>query len=390
MKIVHVCLLSFYTDGFTYQDNLLTKYHRRDGNDVTIITSKLCFGNGNSITIDNRDNYVNENGIKVIRLNSKYDKNYNRNSFKSKFNRFYRLFDSINKEKPDIIFIHGVSFIDIKSIVKYLKTNPNVKVFVDNHSDYSNSATNFISKFVLHRIIWRHYAKMIEPYTLKFYGVLPARVDFLIDNYGLPKNKCELLIMGADDDFVFETSNTQMINSLKKKLNILPKDFVIVTGGKIDFAKKQTLILMKAIKELNNCNFNIKLLIFGSIDSNISEKFNNLCDNNIIYLGWANQVDSYRYFSIADLVCFPGRHSVYWEQVVSIGKPMLCKYWEGTTHVNIGGNIEYLYNDSIDEIKEKIAFIISDKNKYKNMLSAANKVEKNDFLYSRIAKKSIE
>lgn len=44
--------------------------------------------------------------------------------------------------------------------------------------------------------------KKIEPYVKKFYGVLPARVDFLIDVYNLPKEKCELLVMGADDDLV--------------------------------------------------------------------------------------------------------------------------------------------------------------------------------------------
>ena len=43
---------------------------------------------------------------------------------------------------------------------------------------------------------------MINPYVNKFYGVLPARVDFLINEYKLPKNKVELLVMGADDDCI--------------------------------------------------------------------------------------------------------------------------------------------------------------------------------------------
>ena len=52
---------------------------------------------------------------------------------------------------------------------------------------------------------------------------------------------------------------------------------------------------------------------------------------------------SYNLFSAADLVVFPGRHSVYWEQVVAIGTPMVVKYWDGTTHIDIGGNCMYLY-----------------------------------------------
>ena len=42
-------------------------------------------------------------------------------------------------------------------------------------------------------------AQVINPYVTTFYGVLPARVDFLKDVYGLPKNKVEILVMGADD-----------------------------------------------------------------------------------------------------------------------------------------------------------------------------------------------
>ncbi|MEI3418815.1 MAG: hypothetical protein V8Q86_09895 [Blautia sp.] len=47
-------------------------------------------------------------------------------------------------------------------------------------------------------------SKAIEPYTEKFFGVMPSRVDFLSDIYGIDKKKCGLLVMGADDDAVAE------------------------------------------------------------------------------------------------------------------------------------------------------------------------------------------
>lgn len=77
---------------------------------------------------------------------------------------------------------------------------------MDNHSDFSNSARNWLSKNVLHKIVWRTMAKN-RTICKKFYGVLPARVDFLIDVYNLPKEKCELLVMGADDDLVKRTKS---------------------------------------------------------------------------------------------------------------------------------------------------------------------------------------
>ena len=117
-------------------------------------------------------------------------------------------------------------------------------------------------------------------------------------------------------------------------------------------------------------------------------EFNDLCRNsNITYLGWINEEDSYKYFSIADLVVFPGRHSVYWEQVVALGIPMVCKYWNGTTHVDIGGNVEFIYDDN--KIEDIIFDITNNKDKYLKMKENANKSEKNNFLYSFIAEKSV-
>src|SRR5699024_600712 len=110
---------------------------------------------------------------------------------------------------PDIIFVHGVQFLNIKAIVKYKERYPKIKIFVDNHADFSNSATNWISKNLLHSIIWKYCAKVIEPVTDKFYGVLPARVDFLINVYEIDKSKVELLPLGADDGLVRKYNNSQ-------------------------------------------------------------------------------------------------------------------------------------------------------------------------------------
>jgi len=379
MKILHVCLSGAFTDGLTYQENLLTKYHKLAGHDVIMLTTEWCYDDKGKIVENNNHDYVNQDNVRVIRIPSKQ-------TYNNKFKRYSDFYNYIVDINPEIIFIHNVQFVDIKVIVKYLKKNPNVKVFIDNHCDFSNSATNWLSKNILHKIIWRYFANLIEPFVTKFYGVLPARVDFLVNMYKLPKEKCELLVMGADDEYVEKYSD---FDKCKKELNIKKNEFVIVTGGKIDKYKLQTLNLIKAVNELTELK--IKLFIFGSVDSEIIDDFNKLCsiNDNITYLGWVSAEESYKYFSIADLVCFPGRHSVYWEQVTAMGKPMLCKYWDGTTHVDIGGNVIFLYKDNVEEIKENIEKFIKDKDFYENMLKNSNKTEKDAFLYSSIAKRCI-
>jgi len=382
LKIVHICLCGPVTDGWNYQDNMLTKYHKKLGYDVTMITSQWIWGTNGKFEKFEKTNYFDENGVKVIRLSLK-----GKDDFSKKFKKYIGLYKAISEEKPDILFIHNLSFVDIDTIVLYLKKNKNIKVFIDNHSDYSNSATSWISKNILHKIIWKSKAKKIEPYTSKFYGVLPARVDFLVDLYDIPKEKVELLVMGADDERVKETNKPEIRINLRKKYGILDKDFLIVTGGKIDEAKAETLLLMEAVKKINRKN--IKLIIFGSVSDALKERFNSLLDEeNIQYVGWIDAKYSYDYFKASDLVVFPGRHSVFWEQATGQGIPMVCKYWDGTTHIDCGGNVVFLYNNAIDEIYETLLNIIDNINLYNNMLNTARK-EAYKFLYSNISKLSI-
>lgn len=229
---------------------------------------------------------------------------------------------------------------------------------------------------------------MIEPYTIKFYGVLPARVDFLKDIYKLPEGKVELLVMGADDERVKEAKNTDVKKEIREKYNIKSDDFLIITGGKIDNAKRQILLLMQAIRQIEKEN--VKLIVFGSVDKELKDEVNSLTDSDKIqYIGWVQSEDSYKYFASADLVVFPGRHSVFWEQVAGLGIPMIVKYWEGTTHVDLGGNVKFLYKDSIDEIKEEISTILNKCEIYENMKNVAENKGMEKFSYVNIAKRSI-
>lgn len=384
MKILHICLAAFYIDNFSYQENMLPKYHKILGNDVSILASLQTFDkNGNGAYLEKGETYINEYGIPVKRIEyKKFIKPISR-----KLKIYNNIYNDIYKENPDIIFIHGCQFSNMKDIKKYVLKHPNVKVYVDNHCDFSNSAKNWFSKNILHKILWKYSAKIIEPYTEKFYGVLPARVEFLKSIYKINENKVDLLVMGADDEILTESINFR--KKIRKKYSISDDDFLIVTGGKIDSYKKQTLSLMEAVKEINNPK--IKLLVFGSITEELKEKIEILVDGKLInYIGWVNSEEAYKYFSAANLVAFPGRHSVFWEQVVAVGVPLLVKYWDGTTHIDLGGNCVFLENDDIDEIKDKLLSIINDEKKYKDMLKKANSSKKNRFLYSNIAKKSIE
>ncbi len=387
MRITNICLLAPVTDGWNYQDNLLPKYQKKNGHDVTIITSHWVWNQYGKLARDEREEYVNEDGVKILRIEMS-----GKDDFTKKFKKYPSLYESIEKTNPEFLFIHGLGFVDTSIIVKYLKDHPKVNANADNHADFSNSATNWISKNILHKLIWRHYAQKLVPYVGKFYGVLPARVDFMADIYNIPEDKCDLLVMGADDELVenFELESNK--SKARLDLKIKKNDFLIVTGGKIDIAKSQTLLLMEAVNRINvkNNKRNIKLLIFGPVSNELKDKFESLLTNNIYHIDWADTEKSYLYLSISDLVIFPGRHSVYWEQAAGLGKPMIIKRWLGTNHIDMGGNVIYLETDSADEIESNIEKLVNNKEKYKYMKNIAEKNSKKYFSYKNIAKRSIK
>ena len=383
MKIVHMCLCGPVTDGWSYQDNMISKFHVQLGYEVSIITSQWVWGTDGKMYLYTNTNYVNENGVKMHRLSFNFGTNIN-----SKIKLFSKVYITIANEAPDIIFIHGCQFWDIRKVVKYLKKHSDVKVYVDNHADFSNSATNWLSKNILHKIVWRYCAKIIEPFTTKFYGVLPARVNFLKGVYKIPPEKTELLLMGADDEKVAMARSAKSIKQIRNKHNIANGDFLIVTGGKIDPAKSQTILLMEAVKRIN---FNyVKLILFGSITNDLKDKIISLIDNDKIqYIGWIDPDEAYNYFAASDLAVFPGRHSVLWEQVVGTGIPCVFKRWEGTTHVDIGGNCRFIDNDSIEEI-ERVLLEILDNNDLYNQIHAQAQKGIKLFSYKDIAERSIK
>lgn len=378
MRIVHLCLGAFYIDHYGYQENLISKYHKLSGHDVSIVASQVSFNeNGKPCLLSVDKPYVNVYGITVERLFYK----------KGKVNRLLKrykndVYDILCKLNPEIIFVHNLQFLDVLKVVKYAKKHKKVKIYIDNHADFINSASNWVSKNILHGVIWKWCAKRIEPYTEKFYGVLPARVDFLRDVYGLPKEKTELLVMGADDEKIENADREKM----REKLELGDK-FTVITGGKIDHNKPETLKLMRAVA--NSDNDNVRLIVFGSVIPELKEEFDTIAKSDkIIYIGWVKSEDIYDYFVASDLAFFPGKHSVLWEQAVGCGLPCVFRKMKGFDHVDIGGNCVFIEDLSEEAMAECLFEIANNSEKYNKMKLASQKGLE-EFSYRKIAEKSI-
>jgi glycosyltransferase involved in cell wall biosynthesis len=382
MKILHVCLAAFYIDDYGYQENILPKMHKIQGHQVSILASTETYINNFTLGYVKSKKYVTNENIPIVRIPYV---NYLPNFLVRKLRLYKNVYYEIFTFKPDIIFIHDLQFLSIFQIVKYAKQNKNLTIIIDCHTDYINSARNWFSKYVLHKIIYRMCAMVIMPYVKIFYGVLPARELFLHEVYKIPKDKIKFLPLGADLTNIDLNVRDDIRRHIREKHFLKKEDFVIITGGKID-RKKNIHLLIDAITDLDIPS--IKLFIFGKIDSDLIN-FELLNQPNIIYLEWLTSSEISNYFLASDLSCFPGGHSVLWEQSIALGLPGIFKKWPGMSHIDLGGNVSFLDDLSNDSIKNAISNIYNNKQLYNKMRDVA--IEKGflNFSYYEIAKNAI-
>lgn len=381
MKIVHVAPKAPYNDYWGYQDNLLPKYQSKDGHDVVMIITNTMHSDGKIVETQCGE-YDLDDGVHVIRMEHKKYKNRIIQGLKSKF----EIFDILVRKKPDLIFFHGLESDTVYDAIKYKKkVNGKVVIVADNHLDYYNQAkvNNKLKAFII-RAYYRFVNKRVNKHYAKVYGVTPWRKQFVEEYFKIPSKKTDVLIMGADDEKIPFAKREEIRKKIRAELAVQDDEFLIVSGGKIDSGKR-IIELIKA------CDNDVKLLLFGNVSNDVKEDFDRLLQEkrNIIYIGWLNADAVYDYYFAADLAFFPGTHSVLWEQACAAKLPAVFLKWVGMDHVDNGGNADFIENSSVETIKNKIKELKFTE-KYYKMKAVANSDKTDIYLYSKIAKKSIE
>lgn len=385
MKIVHVCLSSATVNRFyAYQENLLSKYHSRLGHEVSIIAptySEYDKKSGKIVSEEPGVEIIND-GIRLIRLKPLLPCFINQH-----IHVFWGLGQIIEGMKPDLIFVHGVSSLNYRFFVGYKKRHPEVRIAYDNHADFNNSDKNAISYYYSRCIVKNFVVKKLIGTSDFFYGVTPARCDYLRDMYNVPQEKIHLLPLGADDDEMQFDQREEIRIEIREKYRISSDDFLIVTGGRID-PVKNIHVLAEAVSK---CEYkHIKILIFGSIQNDLKDTFDRLISDRVICIGWQPSNEVYRYFYAADIAMFPGLHSVLWEQAVASQVPCAFSRIKGFEHIDIGGNCVLMDGKTVDYYQALIKRLYCDKSMYQGLLVNARSKKSEQFLYGKIAQKVMD
>lgn len=370
-NVVHISPV--YWENWGYQENMITKEQATKNCNVTVISSL------NSI-VDYKVNYLkkqsyNEGPVKIIRLDFVFNL----------FNRFF-IYKKLNKTlkelNPDIIMLHGMQSLITFQLIKYKINNTQCTLYSDFHADFSISGTNFLSKYFLHKFIWRNILKISYKYFDKMYYTRPSVKNFSRSMYKVPLSKFLPLYLGAEYPVIKVKKPVKL--KFKKENKISLDTILIGTGGKINKNSNLTQLL-DVISENPK---KIILFIFGKVDKKYFENHIKFYEKTveIRYLGWLGNKEIENYFSLFDVTFFLGRHSVLWEQVVGSGNVLAIKYAKDREYLNCNNNVYFISKDYKQSIKHILKSVSTKDALFKKKTINSQKYGPLKFNYKNIVK----
>ena len=308
MKILHIGLLSHFTEGMMYQDNILANIHCEDGNTVLFISDNHAYQRGKLVEVPENEVILN-NSLRLKYV--KYD--YILNKFvTSKIQRVKKLEKNISDFKPDKILYHGLCGRELITVANYKKEHPEIKLYADCHEDFHNTARTVLSKLA-YKYIHGCFVRQALPYIDKILYTTQESKEYLQDMYKIKDNLLEWYPLGGliFDDKVYE----QRRKEKRTDLEIKEKEVLFVHSGKMD-AQKKTLDIIKAFTKVKNSDF--KLIIIGSFSDDVRNKVEPYInsDKRISFLGWKNADELLSYLCAADVYLQPGSQSATMQNAI--------------------------------------------------------------------------
>lgn len=301
MKIMHIGLLSHFTEGMSYQDNLLSEMNLLEGHEVVFITNTSKYLNGKLVECGEEDILL-SNGLRLIRLS--YDYIFNK-FISNKIQKVKKLKHYLYEFNPDSIMYHGVCGYELMTVAKYVRNHPQVLFYVDSHEDFNNTAKSVVAK-ISYKIIHGHFIKKARKEIKKILYLSSETKFFLQNMYGIPDNELEFYPLGG----IIQNSLAQekAKRKLLEKYSLTADTVICAHSGKLDQLKRTKELLTAFSSVKTNKLF---LIIFGSIPSEQKNIIEPLIagDNRIVFEGWKNNVESIEILSGVDVYCQPGTQS---------------------------------------------------------------------------------
>lgn len=381
MKIAHICLSCFYIDDRAYQENELVLEHHKQGHDVLVIASTHVRDSNDKGMSVPPQSYTNQQGINVVRV--AYN-NLVPRQFAEKIRAHKGVYQLLDDFSPDVILFHGMCGWELLTVALYRKNNPRIKLFVDTHTDFINSAKSFLSKWILHALYYKPIVHLCLPYIEKILCISVPTKKFASDFYRISVDKLEFYPLGGH---VYKGDEYRSVRkSARTALGLDDNQICFIQSGKQSLDKK-LIETLTAFSRSRDSKF--KLFIVGTLLDDVRERANELIDEDsrVFFLGWKKPEELRELLCAADVFLQPGSQS-------STMQTSLCCYCVPVLS-NIEGHEIYTKNNGwmvsdlqdLEQVFEEISSGAADLNAMKNM---SENLAKNMLDYSVLARRILQ
>jgi len=303
MRIAHLCLSCFYIDGFSYQENELVAQNVADGHDVFVIASTETYGTDRRLAYVEPNDYIGADGARVIRL--PYS-NLFPHSLARKLRVHPGVLSLLEDIKPDVILFHGLCGFELLTASNYKQLHPEIRLYVDSHEDFNNSARSLASKYLLHLGFYRPILHRSLDSIDKILCISVDTINFVRDFYRIPAEMLEFFPLGGK--FLEDHDYEELRRIIRTQLAVPGQGTVFVQTGKIDRTKKLVESL-RAFTALENPEF--RFFVAGHLQDDIAKDVHALlrADERIRFLGWKTPDELRALLCAADVYVQPGTQS---------------------------------------------------------------------------------
>ncbi|MFA4876129.1 MAG: glycosyltransferase family 4 protein [Methanoregula sp.] len=354
MKIIHV--IDYFQPKLGYQETFLAKNHLELGHEVHVITSErynpCLYAKSKCIPIlgsrIQESGFFNEDGLKIWRLKIIFELHH--------LLWMQGLVRKIREISPDLIIVHGVTNLAAIQIALLKKRGTGFKLIYDDHATFVNS------KSCLYPIFRYFFSAIIINKADAFVAILPATQQFMTKQYGIPKNKIQIIPLGADKNRFCFSGSARV--STRNELCLQESETVFIYTGKIQPEKNLKLLFdaMNILIKKRICN--IKLLIVGDSPDLFINEIKDYAvtlkiDGSIIWHKMVLNKDLKNYYSAADIGVWPYGASASMLEAMACNLPIIISDCSEVTDLVAYDNGYLFKENNANDLSSKMELLLN-------------------------------
>ena len=314
MRILIVTTGNEFTPSMLYKENYIIKAAQDHGDEIFVFANQYTYVKGKT------ELAVAQEKVEGYTLKRFKYRSYGNKMLTSRVRRIDGLENEIVRLKPDLIFFNCGQVYNIKNLKLIKQALPDVKIVIDFSTKYLNSARNWFSKNILHRLIYRSWLQEALPYVDKIFYISQESKVFAQEMYKIPDEIME------HNNLPGETIPVETKMAYKHevfaKMGMTKDTIMFMYSGKI-YPEKKVDHLVRAFVRTEVPNF--RLIIIGVYTDDASRLTIEpliASDKRIKFMNFVSGSELTKYVCAADLYIQPGSISQTCQTAVCCGTPL--------------------------------------------------------------------